>query len=65
MFSFVGGKKKVMHAQAEILPARTWAARVLQQLTGKDYSEHIMPIQVPGPSAAAAALDEVAVCVCV
>ena len=54
-----------MHAQAEVLPARTWAARVLQQLTGKDYSHAIMPIQVPGPSAEAAALDEVAVCVCV
>mmetsp|Transcript_41877 Transcript_41877/g.132039 ORF Transcript_41877/g.132039 Transcript_41877/m.132039 type:complete len:320 (-) Transcript_41877:46-1005(-) len=41
--------KRVLEAQKDIAPARTWAARLLQQLTGQDFSEHIMKIDVPGP----------------
>eukprot|EP00960_Hanusia_phi_P057571 763601-Hanusia_phi.AAC.8 len=41
--------KRVLEAQKEIAPARTWAARLLQQLTGEDFSQHIMKIDVPGP----------------
>ena len=55
--------EKVLRAQNDILPARSWAARLLEQLTGSDYSEFVMPIQVPGPDARAKALKEVKECV--
>ena len=55
--------RRVLHAQAEVPPARTWAARLLQQLTGKDFSSHFMPIQVPGPDAMADAEKQVTQCV--
>ncbi len=55
--------RRVLHSQAEVPPARTWAARLLQQLTGKDFSSHFMPMQVPGPDAMADAVKQVTECV--
>lgn len=40
--------RRVATAQAEIAPARTWAARLLEQLTGESHADLIMEIQVPG-----------------
>ena len=54
--------EKVLHEQAEVPPARTWAARLLQQLTGRDFSQYLMPMQVPGPNVRQRALQEVKDC---